>query len=117
MSNSDVYIDTDSAAQDTHVDDSFLANILTPGSSLHPTFLLIVDVSLATLVLILLSLLALTRSLHFVALVLITLALWASIKWCAILSWHNAVWCSLFAIRFVSELRVVESAEISKKHA
>jgi hypothetical protein len=117
MSNSNVDLHMDSAAQDTHVDDSFLANILTPGSSLHPTFLLVVDVSLATLVFILFSLLALTRSLHFVALVLITLALWASIKWCATLSSHNAVWCSLFALRFISELRVVESAEISKKHS
>jgi hypothetical protein len=63
---------------------SFLSNILTPGSALHPTFLLIVDISFVALILILLGLLAATKSLHFVALTLITLALWASVKWCVL---------------------------------
>ncbi|KAJ8086406.1 hypothetical protein AAF712_002145 [Marasmius tenuissimus] len=60
---------------------SFLSNILTPGSSLHPTFLLILDVAFVALLLILLGLLFATRSLHFAGLIFIELCLWASVKW------------------------------------
>jgi hypothetical protein len=60
---------------------AFLANILAPGSTLHPTFLLIVDVCFVFLVLVLLALLVATRSVHFVALTLVALGLWASVKW------------------------------------
>ncbi|THV03286.1 Pkr1-domain-containing protein [Dendrothele bispora CBS 962.96] len=60
---------------------SFFSNILTPGSSLHPTFLLILDACFAALLIILLGLLFATRSIHFVALTAIELALWASVKW------------------------------------
>ncbi|KII95382.1 hypothetical protein PLICRDRAFT_34231 [Plicaturopsis crispa FD-325 SS-3] len=80
---------------------SGIADILTPGSSLNPTFLLIVDGVFAFLLLVLLSLLALTwGNLHFFALIAIELALWASVKW------------------FVSELRkapVVQQEETKKE--
>ncbi|RPD61991.1 hypothetical protein L226DRAFT_613329 [Lentinus tigrinus ALCF2SS1-7] len=60
----------------------FLSNILTPGSSLNPVFLTIVDGVLATLLLIFLGLLILSRgSIHFIFLMFITGCLWASVKW------------------------------------
>ncbi|KAI0751282.1 hypothetical protein C8Q80DRAFT_1268545 [Daedaleopsis nitida] len=63
-------------------DDGFVSNILTPGSSLNPVFLYIVDGVLASLMTILLALLVLSRgSIHFVFLILITGCLWASVKW------------------------------------
>ncbi|KAI0265133.1 hypothetical protein BC834DRAFT_880260 [Gloeopeniophorella convolvens] len=63
-------------------DGDFLANILTPGSSLNPAFLLVVDGVLALLALTFVALAVATRgNIHAVALLLITLGLWASIKW------------------------------------
>ena len=60
----------------------FLSAILTPGSSLNPTFLLVVDGVLALLALTLISLIVVTGgSVHPIALLLIELALWVSIKW------------------------------------
>jgi hypothetical protein len=60
----------------------FLSTILTPGSSLNPTFLLVVDGVLALLALTLVSLIVVTGgSVHPIALLLIELALWVSIKW------------------------------------
>jgi ER protein Pkr1 len=60
----------------------FLSNILAPGSSLNPTFLLVVDVVLALLSLTLGSLAIVTGgNLHLIALLFIALALWVSIKW------------------------------------
>ncbi|RDX53076.1 hypothetical protein OH76DRAFT_1399674 [Lentinus brumalis] len=60
----------------------FISNILTPGSSLNPAFLTVVDGVLATLLLIFLGLLILTRgSVHFIFLMLVTGCLWASVKW------------------------------------
>ena len=63
-------------------DSDFLSNILAPGSSLNPTFLLVVDVVLALLSLTL-GLLAIVTggNVHLIALLFITLALWVSIKW------------------------------------
>ena len=59
------------------------SNILAHGSSLNPTFLLIVDGVLGSLLLVLLSLLWVSSgNLHVFALVLIELCLWTSIKWC-----------------------------------
>ena len=59
-----------------------VSHILTPGSSLDPTFLLIVDGAFALLLLILIALLVGTGgNLHFLALSCITIALWASVKW------------------------------------
>ena len=67
--------------QDTS-DNDLLSTILTPGSSLNPTFLLVVDGVLALLALTLVSLIVLTGgSVHPIALLLIELALWVSIKW------------------------------------
>ena len=63
-------------------DNDFLSNILAPGSSLNPTFLLIVDVVLALLSFTLGSLAIVTGgNVHLIALLFITLALWVSIKW------------------------------------
>jgi hypothetical protein len=63
-------------------DSDFLSNILAPGSSLNPTFLLVVDVVLALLSLTLGSLaIATGGNVHLIALLFITLALWVSIKW------------------------------------
>lgn len=60
----------------------FLSTVLEPGSSLNPTFLLIVDGVLALLALTLVSLIVVTGgSVHPIALLLIELALWVSIKW------------------------------------
>jgi hypothetical protein len=55
----------------------FFANILAPGSSLNPTFLLVVDGVLALLALTLLSLVVVTGgNVHLIALLFIELALW-----------------------------------------
>ncbi|EIW61804.1 uncharacterized protein TRAVEDRAFT_82300, partial [Trametes versicolor FP-101664 SS1] len=63
--------------------DGFLDNILTPGSSLNPTFLFIVDGALGLLLVVLLSLFILTRgNMHLLFLMIIECCLWASIKWC-----------------------------------
>jgi hypothetical protein len=60
----------------------FLSNILEPGSSLNPHFLLVVDGVLALLALTLLSLVIATGgNVHLIALLFIELALWVSIKW------------------------------------
>jgi hypothetical protein len=68
--------------QATSSENDFFSNILAPGSSLNPTFLLVVDGVLALLALILLSFVIVTGgNLHLVALLFIELALWASIKW------------------------------------
>ena len=63
-------------------DNDFLSNILAPGSSLNPTFLLIVDVVLGSLSLTLGSFAIVTGgNVHLIALLFIALALWVSIKW------------------------------------
>lgn len=75
MSNNEVPSDSSS--------DSFFSNILTPGSSLHPTFILILDASFAALFAVLVGLLFLTSgNIHFFALIMIELCLWGSVKWC-----------------------------------
>ncbi len=63
-------------------DSDFLSDILAPGSSLNPSFLLVVDVVLALLSLTLGSLaIATGGNFHLIALLFIALALWVSIKW------------------------------------
>ncbi|THH33716.1 hypothetical protein EUX98_g445 [Antrodiella citrinella] len=63
-------------------DTEFLSNILTPGSSLHPTFQLILDGAFAFLLMVLVGLAVLTRgNIHMFALIGIELCLWASVKW------------------------------------
>jgi hypothetical protein len=59
-----------------------LSVILEPGSSLHPTFLLALDVILGSLALLLLLLLYLTSgNLHIAGLLVIELLLWGTVKW------------------------------------
>ncbi|KAJ7774336.1 hypothetical protein DFH07DRAFT_732836 [Mycena maculata] len=61
---------------------SFFADILKPGSSLHPQFLFVLDLTFASLLFILLSLVVLTSgNLHIFALIAIELGLWVSVKW------------------------------------
>ena len=70
-------------ASDASSLDSFFSNILTPGSSLHPTFQIILDGAFAALFTILLTLAFLTSgNPHIFALIIIEVALWASVKWC-----------------------------------
>src|SRR6266852_3494361 len=60
---------------------SFIDHVMTPGSTIvSPTFLLMVDVTLLSLLFLFLSLVVLTWSPHFVALGIITLGLWGSVK-------------------------------------
>ncbi|KAI0771513.1 hypothetical protein BD413DRAFT_613017 [Trametes elegans] len=62
--------------------DGFFSNVLTPGSSLNPTFLLILDGAFGVLLLVLLSLFILTHwNLHLLFLMIIEVCLWASVKW------------------------------------
>jgi uncharacterized membrane protein len=62
--------------------ESFFANILKPGSSLNPTFLLIVDGAFTFLLLVFMALAFMTAgNIHIFALMGIELALWASVKW------------------------------------
>ncbi|KIM91002.1 hypothetical protein PILCRDRAFT_1228 [Piloderma croceum F 1598] len=62
--------------------ESFFSTILKPGSSLHPTFLLIVDGAFAFLLVVFIALAFMTAgNIHIFALMGIELALWASIKW------------------------------------
>ena len=64
------------------VDVPGLSHILTPGSSLHPTFLLIVDVVFVFLLLVLILLAFVTGgNFHFFVLIFVSLGLWASVKW------------------------------------
>ncbi|KAK7049693.1 hypothetical protein VNI00_005724 [Paramarasmius palmivorus] len=61
---------------------NFFANILTPGSSLHPTFQLILDAAFIALFVILLGLFFVTGgNVHIAGLIGIELCLWASVKW------------------------------------
>ncbi|KAJ6629188.1 hypothetical protein B0H10DRAFT_2209107 [Mycena sp. CBHHK59/15] len=61
---------------------SFFSDILKPGSSLNPQFLLILDLAFIFLLFILLTLAFLTSwNPHIFALIAIELALWASVKW------------------------------------
>lgn len=68
--------------EDTSNGLDFVSNILTPGSSMHPTFLLILDVAFASLLFVLLGMLVLTKgNFHVLALIAIEGCLWASVKW------------------------------------
>ncbi|CAL1702146.1 unnamed protein product [Somion occarium] len=60
----------------------FMSNILAPGSSMHPTFLLILDGAFAVLLFVLLGMAVLTKgNIHVLALIAIEGCLWASVKW------------------------------------
>jgi hypothetical protein len=74
--------DTPQRASPSPSDSDFFSNILAPGSSLNPTFLLVVDGVLALLFVTLGTLVSVTGgNLHLIALLFIVLALWVSIKW------------------------------------
>ncbi|KAL1743318.1 ER protein Pkr1-domain-containing protein [Schizophyllum fasciatum] len=73
--------DAATAADPASASQSFFANILSPGSSFHPTFLLIADAAFVALFFVLLALLFVTRSLHFAILILVEAGLWLSVKW------------------------------------
>ena len=61
---------------------SLFGGILEPGSSLNPTFLLVVDGVFTALFVVLVALAVLTRgNVHLVVLTFIELGLWASVKW------------------------------------
>lgn len=63
----------------------FLTDILTPGSSLRPEFLLILDAAFTALLCVFVVLLFLTRgSIHIFVLIGIEGCLWASVKWCVL---------------------------------
>ncbi|KIM68702.1 hypothetical protein SCLCIDRAFT_1208901 [Scleroderma citrinum Foug A] len=60
----------------------FFSLILKPGSSLHPTFLLVVDCAFTALFFVFVWLAFLTRgNIHFFVLMIIELLLWGSVKW------------------------------------
>jgi len=62
--------------------DAFISTILKPGSSLHPTFLIIVDAAFLCLLLVLVTLVFLTaQNPHIFALIIIEFCLWGSVKW------------------------------------
>ncbi|KAF9013351.1 hypothetical protein BDQ17DRAFT_1343258 [Cyathus striatus] len=66
----------------TEESESFFSNILTPGSSLHPTFLAVVDGAFALLFAVFIVLAFLTRgNIHIFALMAIEVALYGSVKW------------------------------------
>jgi len=89
--------------------ESFFATLLNPGSSLHPTFLILLDGAFVALLSIFVILLCLTRSLHIVVLMGIELALWASVKW-YVRNKYITGWF-LSAIRFVKELSAAQPNE------
>ncbi|KAH9918131.1 uncharacterized protein B0H18DRAFT_1032155 [Fomitopsis serialis] len=61
---------------------SFFSTLLTPGSSLHPTLLLLLDAAFLALFLVFLSLAIITRgNVHLIVLMSIEIALWGSVKW------------------------------------
>jgi hypothetical protein len=63
-------------------DQPFFGNVLTPGSSLNPTFLLLVDAAFFAMLLVLLALVYATGGNgHILVMISIELGLWASVKW------------------------------------
>lgn len=84
---------------------SFFADILKPGSSLHPTFLLILDLAFTALLFVFAGLAFITNgNFHVFALIAIELALWASVKWFALYLCHTKL-TVLTCARFVHELK------------
>ncbi|KAG5643765.1 hypothetical protein DXG03_009644 [Asterophora parasitica] len=62
--------------------ESFFANILTPGSSLNPTFIAILDGAFVLLFLVFVVLAFLTSgNVHIFILMAIEIALWTTVKW------------------------------------
>lgn len=64
-------------------DQSFFSTLLAPGSSLHPTLLLSLDIAFVALFLLFVSLAVATNgNVHILVLMSIEVALWASVRWC-----------------------------------
>lgn len=84
---------------------AWLDTILERGSSLRPEFIYLLDGILAALFLILALLLVLTRSLHFVVLMVIVVGLWASVRWCVMASHPHTSESMMISYRFVYELQ------------
>jgi len=94
-------------------DQSFFSDILKPGSSLNPTFLLILDGTFALLLVVLLSLSYLTSgNFHIFALTFIELALWASVKW-----FVNELKNTLLDTTRIDEMKTDGAEEKSKKES
>ncbi|KAI0643722.1 hypothetical protein C8Q79DRAFT_1012283 [Trametes meyenii] len=73
---------TPSGSEEDNALGGFFSNILTPGSSLNPTFLLVLDGALGTLLLVLFSLFIITHgNIHLLFLMVIECCLWGSVKW------------------------------------
>lgn len=73
---------------------------MTPGSTIvSPTFLLLVDITLLSLLFLFMFLLILTWSLHFLALGVITLGLWGSVKLYAPVKFSNVLAVPLTCVR------------------
>jgi uncharacterized membrane protein len=83
MSHNDDLVESDPDSETRAlVDIPVVSHLLTPGSSLHPTFLLVVDGVFVFLLLVLVALFVITGgNFHFFFLICISLALWASVKW------------------------------------
>jgi ER protein Pkr1 len=89
-------------------EESFIATILKPGSSLNPTFLTILDGAFACLFLVLVVLALLTSgNLHVFVLLAIELSLWASVKWCELIHCGDVQMLIIGTTynRFVNELK------------
>lgn len=99
--------DTQNSAESPSALEAFLSGLLEPGSSLNPTFLLIVDLVLALLLGTFLTLAIITRgNIHVLVLMAIELGLWASIKWFVSDSLIRENCCSdCYLHRFVYELQ------------
>ncbi|CDO74113.1 hypothetical protein BN946_scf185043.g163 [Trametes cinnabarina] len=71
-----------STSTDPSSDGGFFSNILTPGSSLNPTFLLLLDGAFGLLLVVLFALFVITHwNVHLLFLMVIEGCLWASVKW------------------------------------
>ncbi|GBE79157.1 hypothetical protein BKA93DRAFT_823946 [Sparassis latifolia] len=91
---------SNSPSSPTTEDNSLFATLLTPGSSLHPTLLFVLDVAFFALFLVLAGLaLATQGNLHVLSLIGIEMGLWGSVKW------------------FVYELQLANANEETQKNA
>ena len=64
------------------VQSGFFSNILIPGSSLNPNFLIALDIAFGLLLCVFLVLLVLTRgNVHIIVLIGVEVCLWTSVKW------------------------------------
>ena len=80
--------------QSTTEEPSFIADILTPGSSRYASWQLLLDAAFAALLCVLLGLVWLTRgNIHIFGLIFIEICLYASIKWSVLCHFDGLVAC------------------------